>query len=152
MTRTRILVATDFSACAHAAARAAARLARRTAASVDVVTVVDSSGWTERIADPVAARRRAAAVREEAERHADTFRRRHFARLPAVAVHVRDGADPVVEILATARRLKSDLIVLGTHGKTGLRRLILGSVAETVVRTSPVPVLTVRAAVPAVRN
>jgi len=48
-------------------------------------------------------------------------------------------------IVAEARAWKADLIVIGTHGRRGLRRLVLGSDAETVVRTAPVPVLLVRA-------
>ena len=43
-----------------------------------------------------------------------------------------------------ARELGADLIVMGTHGRTGLRRLLMGSVAERVVREAPCPVLTVR--------
>jgi hypothetical protein len=46
-----------------------------------------------------------------------------------------------------ATRLKADLIVIATHGRTGLSHLFLGSVAERVVRAAPCPVLTVRAAV-----
>jgi nucleotide-binding universal stress UspA family protein len=49
------------------------------------------------------------------------------------------------EVLAAADRVKPDLIVMGTHGRHGLRRVFLGSVAEKVVRGSPVPVLTIRA-------
>ncbi len=49
------------------------------------------------------------------------------------------------EIEAAAREAKADLIVMGTHGRHGLARVLLGSVAEKVVRTSPCPVLTVRA-------
>jgi nucleotide-binding universal stress UspA family protein len=65
-------------------------------------------------------------------------------RLPkAEAVLVRGRAED--EILATATRQKADLIVIGTHGRHGLNRLFLGSVAERVVRGSNVPVLTVRA-------
>ena len=48
-------------------------------------------------------------------------------------------------IVAQARRQRADLIVLGTHGRRGVRRLVLGSDAEQVVRTAPVPVLLVRA-------
>jgi nucleotide-binding universal stress UspA family protein len=47
------------------------------------------------------------------------------------------------EVIATAERLKADLIVVGTHGRRGLSRAFLGSVAEKVVRGSSVPVLTV---------
>lgn len=51
---------------------------------------------------------------------------------------------PKVEIIRYARKHDIDLIVLATHGRTGLSHVIMGSVAETVVRTAPCPVLTVR--------
>jgi nucleotide-binding universal stress UspA family protein len=47
-------------------------------------------------------------------------------------------------IANTARQMKADLIVVGTHGRTGLSHVLLGSVAERVVQTAPCPVLTVR--------
>ncbi len=52
--------------------------------------------------------------------------------------------DPATEILRVATELDCDLIVLGTHGRTGLERLVMGSVAEAVVRKAMCPVLTVR--------
>ncbi len=52
--------------------------------------------------------------------------------------------NPAVEILQTAEGLGSDLIVMATHGRKGLRRLVLGSVAQHVVREAPCPVLTVK--------
>jgi nucleotide-binding universal stress UspA family protein len=52
--------------------------------------------------------------------------------------------DPAVEIVEFARTAGADLLVIGTHGRTGLRHAILGSVAERVVRHSPCPVLTIR--------
>jgi nucleotide-binding universal stress UspA family protein len=48
------------------------------------------------------------------------------------------------QIIQAARRLKCDLIVLATHGRTGLKHMLMGSVAENVVRRAPCPVLTVR--------
>ena len=48
------------------------------------------------------------------------------------------------EILATARRIKADLIILSTHGRTGLAHVFIGSVAERVVREATCPVLTIR--------
>ncbi|HBR97565.1 MAG TPA: universal stress protein [Gammaproteobacteria bacterium] len=51
---------------------------------------------------------------------------------------------PYVEITNTASELGVDLIIVGTHGRTGLAHILLGSVAERVVRTSDVPVLTIR--------
>lgn len=52
--------------------------------------------------------------------------------------------DPVDEILRLAKQTDCDLIVMGTHGRTGLKRVLLGSVAELVLRKAPCPVLTVK--------
>ena len=52
------------------------------------------------------------------------------------------SGDPAERVLETARGLNADLIVMGTHGRKGLGHLVLGSVAERVVRESPIPVLT----------
>jgi nucleotide-binding universal stress UspA family protein len=61
---------------------------------------------------------------------------------PSLRLLERQG-EPVTAILSTAVDIASDVIVMGTHGRTGLQRLLLGSVAERVIRRSPVPVLTV---------
>lgn len=60
-----------------------------------------------------------------------------------VEARLVDG-DPVAEIVNLAKETKSDLIVMGTHGWTGLSRLLMGSVAEGVVRKAPCPVLTIK--------
>lgn len=54
------------------------------------------------------------------------------------------GGDPAAEILRVAQETKADLIVMGTHGRTGLGRLLMGSVAEQIVRRAPCTTLTVR--------
>jgi nucleotide-binding universal stress UspA family protein len=77
---------------------------------------------------------------------------RLYDQLPAVApwwerlsiVRATRFGHPVEEICRYARRHGVGLLVLGTHGRSGLRRVLLGSVAERVVRTAPCPVLTVR--------
>jgi len=56
--------------------------------------------------------------------------------------------EPAREILRQAQETKADVIVMGTHGRTGLSRLVMGSVAELVVRKSSCPVLTVKKPVP----
>jgi nucleotide-binding universal stress UspA family protein len=61
----------------------------------------------------------------------------------SLAIRVEEG-DPREAILRVARSIGSGLIIMGTHGRTGIRRLTLGSVAEQVVHTSSVPVLTIR--------
>ena len=57
--------------------------------------------------------------------------------------HVSEGA-PFVEIIQYAKKHDIDLIVMGTHGKTGIVHMLMGSVAERVVRKAPCPVLTIR--------
>ena len=64
---------------------------------------------------------------------------------PSLRMLERQG-EPVVEILGTTVNSASDIIVMGTHGRTGLKRLLLGSVAERVIRRSPIPVLAVPSA------
>lgn len=65
-----------------------------------------------------------------------------------VETQVREGMATAAEIQRAAEELHSDLIVMGTHGRTGLGRVLMGSVAEGVLRHSSCPVLTVRAALP----
>jgi nucleotide-binding universal stress UspA family protein len=68
-------------------------------------------------------------------------------RAPGPGVPVRhrlEEGDPVDEIVRASRELGCDLIVMGTHGRAGLGRFLLGSVAEEVVRRAPCPVLTVK--------
>ncbi len=60
--------------------------------------------------------------------------------------------DPASEIIRLAEKVKADLIVLGTHGRGGFSRLILGSVAEGVMRLAPCPVLTVKTPMPTEKN
>jgi nucleotide-binding universal stress UspA family protein len=66
---------------------------------------------------------------------------------PRVFVHIRSGL-PWREIVDEARRTTADLIVVGTHGRTGTARLLLGSQGEEVLRHAPCPVLVVRDAYP----
>jgi nucleotide-binding universal stress UspA family protein len=64
---------------------------------------------------------------------------------PGVEVEYRlEEGDPASEIVRTAEEAGCDLIVLGTHGRRGLTRLVMGSVAEQVVRKAPCPVLTAK--------
>jgi nucleotide-binding universal stress UspA family protein len=140
----RILVPTDCSPGAAAAAAVAAQMAVDLHASIDVVTVVDTSPLTEAYGDVAFRTQRIGEIRAVAHGHATAFARHHFAQVPEVNVHVRDG-NTFLEILQAARDFRSDLIIMGTHGRTGIAHLVIGSVAEKVMRTSSVPVMTVRA-------
>jgi nucleotide-binding universal stress UspA family protein len=61
-----------------------------------------------------------------------------------VCAAVLEAASPATALVEYARRNRIDLVVMATHGRTGITHLLLGSTAEKLVRTAPVPVLTVR--------
>jgi nucleotide-binding universal stress UspA family protein len=84
-----------------------------------------------------------ALAREEGQRLLTGIRERQ--RLPSSTLEFLEGGNPVVEILKAAKAWPADLIVVGSHGRSGLDRVLLGSVAEAVVRQAPCPVLVVRA-------
>jgi nucleotide-binding universal stress UspA family protein len=139
----RLLVPTDFSECSEAAAAVAAQLAKRLGAAVELLTVVDTTPLLEAYGYVEFREERIAQIRADAEAKLGAFASKHFAGLGQVRHHVYDG-NVFLKILEAAADIGSDLIVLGTHGRTGLAHLLIGSIAEKVVRKSPVPVLTVR--------
>jgi nucleotide-binding universal stress UspA family protein len=80
---------------------------------------------------------------QQLEQHAEEFRRRGI----EVEALVREGY-PATVIVDEVAELEADLIVIGTHGHTGLKHLLLGSIAERVVQKAPCPVLTVKSPEP----
>lgn len=140
----KILVATDFSVGAAAAADYAARLAEQLEAEIDLVTVVDTSPLTECYGDLAFRNQRVHEITHEAQDRLAKFNAAHFSNCERVHLHVRDG-NVLAEILGSAVELGSDLIILGTHGRSGLAQLVIGSTADKVVRSATIPVMTVRA-------
>ena len=140
----RILVAHDFHPTSEAALEYALSIAARFDASVTVVHAYDvpSMGAPEVLVLATDWLSQVAAVARES---LDAVVAR--ARKSGVAVdgELREGA-PWSQINEVARTRHSDLIVVGSHGRRGLPRALLGSVAEKVVRTAPCPVLVVRGA------
>ena len=138
----RILCATDFSPTGERAQRTAVALAGRLDAELHLVHVQVT------IDDPHLATEH----REEIQRllaAADHEKLTALESTPAgrdnrTRCHVVPGLHAAEAIIGTCAELACDLIVMGTHGRRGLSHLLLGSVAERVVRTAPVPVLTVR--------
>ncbi len=141
-----ILVALDFSPLAEAVVAYAGALAGPLGAQVTLLHVVeDPAGSHDWIADLYL--REVTAIRERAIEEAERGLGRFCARLALDALTVRPQVvvgRPTRAILAAATGLGADLIVIGTHGRTGLPHVVLGSVAEQIVRAAPCPVLTVR--------
>lgn len=141
----KICCAVDFSDPSRFAMEEAADLAKRCCAeltlvhvyeppppvSMDALAAGESTLFWEALA--VDLERSLAAWRAEAARRAG---------VPVASVLLVGRAAP--EILAWAREHGTDLLVVGTHGRLGLKRLVLGSVAEHVVRQAPCPVFVIR--------
>lgn len=136
----KILVATDGSDPADDAVAHALDLAAQFDATLYALFVADTAQDSVTVVgtDVVDALEREGATVVEA------IEARGRERGVDVEADVLQG-DPAKTIVDYAERAGADLVVVGTHGRRGLSRYLLGSVAETVVRTSPIPVLTVRA-------
>ena len=134
---------TDFSECSGVAADFADRLAQEIDAAIDLVTVVDTSPLHDVYGGEAHRSQRISAIRDAAREKLWQFSQLHFASPGEVQLQVRHG-NTFAEILEAARRSGSDLIVMGTQGRTGLAHLLIGSIAEKVVRHSEIPVITVR--------
>lgn len=141
----RILVPVDFSECSRAAFDQAVEIGRRFEAEVDVLHVWEAPTFVP--ADVVVAANANSLMelaRTSAERDLATFVNDAARRGKPVHDSRSQSGHPVEVITNTAKSGSYDLIVLGTHGRTGLSRALIGSVAERVVRHAPCPVLTVR--------
>lgn len=142
LTLNTILLPTDFSEFSEKAFPYARSIARRFDAELRLVHILerpqDVPWW---LAEQEYQARRGT-LKQEAKDHLAEVVSRH---LPDVRVtpEVRVGP-PADEIVAAAAESSADLIVLATHGRGGLTRVLFGSVAERVVRQAPCPVLTVR--------
>jgi nucleotide-binding universal stress UspA family protein len=140
---TTILVPTDFSPPSTHAVEYARALAVRFGASVHLVNVCEdppmAAAWTDAYAITLSQWRER--LRTDAERQL-AARAASLEGVPTTT-EVLFGA-PARAITDVAKERGVGLIVMGTHGHTGVTHLVLGSVAERVVRTAPCPVLTVR--------
>jgi nucleotide-binding universal stress UspA family protein len=139
-----VLVATDFGEPAEHAVATASELATKFDAKLTLVHAyaMPTTIYDERAYWPTAEIIKNAEI-ALAGALAKTRERAPAAESVLVRGDAREG------ILAVARERKADLVVMGTHGRRGLPRMFLGSVAERVVQVSPVPVLTVGAPVKA---
>lgn len=140
----RILVATDGSEHALAAAREALELAETHDAIVYALYVVETStSWLAVSKNEVTDALRDVGIDAGKTALADVESLAADRDVDLVTELGEGSADE--EILAYAAEIDADLVVMGTHGREGVRRRLVGSVAERVVRDAPMPVLTVNA-------
>ena len=133
----RILVPTDFSAFSEAALQFSVMLAKQLRANVALVHVIPSNS----------SRPDSIHIMEPVRRRTDRLFEKSLSgcRAPElISGRILLSGDPVKGILKQATRVKADLIVMGTQGRRGVKRLALGSVAASVVRKGSCPVLVVK--------
>ena len=139
-----ILVPTDFSENSKVALRYACALAEKFSAALHLVHVIEdrflfapgAEGYPAVVTD-------FKEVQAEVQKQLEASVSAEWHQKLKVQTAIRRGA-PFVELIRYAREVPIDLIVMGTHGRGVIAHMLLGSVAERVVRKSPCPVLTVR--------
>ena len=140
-----ILVALDGSECSRKALDMAVRLAKEQGARCTVCTVVDvvraAASMTFATGDLV--NQWIATLNEDARRIESEAIAKYADSGVAIETKVLEGY-PSSSLLDVAKNENADLIVMGSHGRTGLKRLWLGSVAESVVQEATIPILIVR--------
>ena len=139
----KILVPTDGSECSEKAVSFAGNLAKKLSAKVHVLFVSETNyagPWYYYVLDGVVSDKIMQKGKAIADRTAQALRDGGVADVEA---HLEEGhAGEVIAEMATA--VDADLIVMGTHGRRGLERALMGSVAREVANTSTVPLLLVR--------
>ena len=142
----RLLIALDFSDCSRDALRSALYVAQRaTPCELVVITILEPTddGEEQSVTALNAMEKAISGLHEMVEREL----KEHFGgkHLPGTKMHYAAArGTPAEQIIEQARAHHVDAIVMGTHGRTGIDRLLAGSVAERVVRQAPCSVLTVK--------
>jgi nucleotide-binding universal stress UspA family protein len=142
-----ILVPVDYSSCSRAALRFAVDLAEKYQATLDVVHVWDRPSYVSDVmmttTEPVSGKSLIRLIQQNAQHDLEEFLKSIELPHGMTASGRLISGDPASALLHELKQGKHDLVVLGTHGRTGLSHILLGSVAEKLARLSPVPVLTV---------
>jgi len=143
----RILVPVDYSECSRAALRAALEIAQKFGSSIEVVHVWDRPTYVSDVlmvgGQGHPQKSLVDLIRENAERDMDEFLATLELPAGAKVSHRLIAGEPASTIVKELQSGNYDLVVISTHGRTGLAHLLLGSVTEKLVRLSPIPVMTV---------
>jgi universal stress protein A len=143
-----VLVPVDFSACSRHAFQYALRFASRHGSRIILLHVVEPVVYPAELGFPsLAALPPQSEYQQLAAARLSELQALAVESAASVQTKVRVG-QPYAEIARAARELNADLIIISTHGHTGLRHVLLGSTAERVVRHAACPVLTVRGKAP----
>jgi len=141
-TYNKILVSTDFSDISIRAFFSAVDLASQLGATLQVIHIVQIPPLNT----PASGNENIEALEAEEERMAKESMQKLIQQAGQdleITTRIVHG-NPVAQIESMAKEIHADLIVMGTHGRTGMSHLIMGSVAESVIRNSEVPVMCVK--------
>ena len=141
-----ILFCTDFSEDSHWAFTYALDLAKTYKANLLIFHVTPQPVHPEQLSLYLAPKKLEELrlfQKKEIDRQVKTHYVENMGRFKNYKIVFKEG-EPFIEIIHRAKKDSADLIVMGTHGRTGLDHVLFGSTAEKVVRKSPCPVLTVR--------
>jgi len=133
----KILVPLDGSALAETALQAAVALAEATGAALLLLRAAEASALSS-VGDPTVGQ---VEVVREAEDYLDAVKRRFQTSTSATIATAVWYGRPADSIVESARVNRVDMVVMTTHGRSGLGRILLGSVAETVIRSTATPIL-----------
>jgi nucleotide-binding universal stress UspA family protein len=140
---THILLTTDFSEASQEAVEKAAELARTTDAKLTVLHIHRHAPAAPEAVIPTDKQITSADLDIEASQGLDELKRTILSDVENVTLVTLENASAPLAICDYADRNGVDLIVIGTHGRTGMPRLLIGSVAEKVVRHANCPILVV---------
>ena len=141
MAYNKILIAVDSSEYSMKAAKKGLELARQLQAEAALLFVVDISKALGNIDAGITHEQALIVLKKEAELTMDELAEMYNGN--ELMKFMPEG-HPEEDILKTAENWKADLLVLGTHGRTGLKHLLMGSIAEHMIRHSVIPVMIVR--------
>jgi nucleotide-binding universal stress UspA family protein len=139
----KVLCPIDFSEPARAAMEAAIELCRTFDGELTLFHSYQLPGYTLPEGSVVASPKMLQDLADQAESHLSEWRKIAEERGAQRVQTIKGIGDPAIEVVELAREGGYDVIVLGTHGRTGIRHVLLGSVAERVVRHARCPVLTI---------
>jgi len=134
----KILLATDGSESAAAAIQEAINIARVCSSRLYVLSVVEVNPEYEALAPNVVEK-----AETETKEHVDSVKKRAEKEGIPCETIVHQGEEPYRFIVDEAKKAKTDMIVMGSHGRTGIKRLMMGSVTARVIGHSPCKVLVV---------
>lgn len=140
MSYSKILIAVDSSEFSMQAAKKGLELAHQVNAQVALLYVVDTSKALGNVDAGISAEQSLIVLKKEAEQTLDELANMYNGK--SILKFMPEGL-PTKDIIKTAEVWGANLIVMGTHGRTGLLHLLLGSVAEHVIRHSKIPVMVI---------